>query len=331
MADEGGHGPARGPRVVDARIGRRSTAARRGLGRAALHGRRARARPRGRRPRSRADEGNAARPMASPSDRPPTSTDSDPRRPRTATEAAAPDAPCSSCATACRRSSRPRQALAEVVRRHRGGHRPGRDRRRARLRLPLLRARLPRPAAPRGLRHRPGRPDRLRRPRRRCSERPRRHRVDPARRDPGPALPDRARPVPRPRCSTPSSPAGCSATRASAWPPWSRRCSGYRMAQGALGRRLVDASAARAVARVRRPRRRGARRAPRGARRRARRGRQGRLGRRGVRVAQDFTPADPRRPVAAYVGPAQGARPPGPGRRARAVDDARPDRRPSAT
>ena len=96
--------------------------------------------------------------------------------------------------------------------------------------------------------------------------------------------------------------------------------------QGALGRGLVDPSAARAVAGVRRPRRRGPRRAARGARRRAGRGRQGRLGRRGVRVAQDLHPDGPRRPVAAYVGPAQGARPPGPGRRARPVDDARPDR-----
>ena len=53
--------------------------------------------------------------------------------------------------------------------------------------------------------------------------------------------------------------------------------------EGALGRRLVDAAAARAVAGVRRARRRGARRAARGAGRPARRGRQGRVGAAGVR------------------------------------------------
>ena len=45
-------------------------------------------------------------------------------------------------------------ALAEACRGARRRHRPGRDRRRARLRLPLLLARLPDPAAPRGRRHR---------------------------------------------------------------------------------------------------------------------------------------------------------------------------------
>ena len=104
----------------------------------------------------------------------------------------------------------------------RGRHRTGRDRRRARLGLPLLRPRLPRAAAARGRRHGAGRPDPVRRP-----QPPpggaRRHRVDPARRHPGPALPDRARAAPDRRSSTPSSPAGCSATRASGWPRWSRR------------------------------------------------------------------------------------------------------------
>ena len=55
------------------------------------------------------------------------------------------------------------------------------------------------------------------------------NRVDPARRHPGPAVPDRGRPGAGRRCSTPSSPDACSATRASAWPPWSRSCSGRRL------------------------------------------------------------------------------------------------------
>ena len=52
------------------------------------------------------------------------------------------------------------------------------------------------------------------------------HRVDPPRRDPGPALPHRGRARAEPRSSTPSSPAACSAIPGSVWPPWSRRCSG---------------------------------------------------------------------------------------------------------
>ena len=54
---------------------------------------------------------------------------------------------------------------------------------------------------------------------------PGRHRVDPARGDPGPAVPARDRPRARPRSSTASSPAGCWAIRASAWRPSSRPCS----------------------------------------------------------------------------------------------------------
>jgi hypothetical protein len=107
---------------------------------------------------------------------------------------------------------------------HRRRHRSGRHRRRAGVGLPLLLPRLPDPAAPRGRGHVPGRPDRVRLagP---APGGPRRHRVDPARRHPGPALPRRGRAATRPRCSTPSSPAGCSATPASAWPRWSRACS----------------------------------------------------------------------------------------------------------
>ena len=54
---------------------------------------------------------------------------------------------------------------------------------------------------------------------------PRGHRVDPARRHPGPALPRRGRAAAEPRCSTPSSPAGCSASPGWAWRRWSRRSS----------------------------------------------------------------------------------------------------------
>ena len=75
-----------------------------------------------------------------------------------------------------------------------GRHRAGGDRRRARLGLSLLLARLPDPAAPRGRGHLPGRPDRGRRPRT-ARRGTRGHRVDPARRDPGPPLPHRGRPA----------------------------------------------------------------------------------------------------------------------------------------
>ena len=114
------------------------------------------------------------------------------------------------------------EALRRGGRGVRRRHRPGRDRRRARVRLPLLRPRLPRPAAPRGLRHRAGRPDRLRRPRPRSTRRsatPSGSCTPPPRTSP--AWPRSA--CARPRCSTPSSPAGCSATPGSGWPRWSRR------------------------------------------------------------------------------------------------------------
>ena len=114
--------------------------------------------------------------------------------------------------------------LAEVCARARRRHRPGRHRRRAGVRLPLLLAGLPDPAAPRGRRHVPRRPDRVRLAARRC----RRRSTAPS----GSCTPPpRTCPAsPRsgcdpPRCSTPSSPAGCSATRASASPPSSRACS----------------------------------------------------------------------------------------------------------
>ena len=214
--------------------------------------------------------------------------------------------------------------LAEVCEAMARGTRSGRDRRRARLRLPLLRPRLPDPAAPRGRRHLPGRPDRVRLAGAAAAG-PRGHRVDPARRDPGPALPQRGRPVPdealrhrarRPPARLPARRPGHAGRDPARLPD----------GQGALGRRLVDPSAAGAVAGVRRPRRRGPRRAARGARRRAGRGRQGRLGRRGVRVAQAFTQTvrvDQWRRTSG-LHKVRGRR--ALGAVARPVDDARPDR-----
>ena len=190
--------------------------ARRGLGRAAVHLRRAAAgarrrgrdaqppRPAGRRTLNRCPTTKSTT-TAPPSRRP--------SRRR-----------CSPCATACRRSIETAAGAGRDVRAARRRHRPGRHRRRARVRLPLLLARLPDPAAPRGRRLVHGRPDRLRVPRAAAGS-ARGHRVDPARRHPGPALPQRGRAATPPRSSTPSSPAGCSATRASAWRRWSRRCS----------------------------------------------------------------------------------------------------------
>ena len=99
------------------------------------------------------------------------------------------------CATACPPVVETEAGPGRGLRGHRRRHRPGRDRRRARVGLPLLLARLPDPAAPRGRRHRARRPDRLRvaGP---AAGGARGHRVDPARRHPGPALP-----APRSGCS----------------------------------------------------------------------------------------------------------------------------------
>ena len=182
-----------------------------------------------------------------------------------------------------------------------------------------------------GSRHRAGRPDRLRLDWPRSHAAARRRRVDPARRDPGPALPGRAGaaadPALRHRARRPA--AGLS--RASAWPRWWRRCSASP-GQGALGGRLVDPAAAGAVAALRRTRRRGARRAARRPRRRARRGGQGRLGARGVRRDRRGSPGRrPRRPMAAHLRAAPGTRTTRAGRRTRPVGDPRPARRASAT
>ena len=91
--------------------------------------------------------------------------------------------------TAHRDHAGPRRRVPRPGRRQRAR----RDRRRARLRLPLLLAGLPDPAPSRGRGHDPDRPDRLRVDAA-AAGRAGGHRVDPARRDPGPALPERARP-----------------------------------------------------------------------------------------------------------------------------------------
>ena len=142
-------------------------------------------------------------------------------------------------AAAHRHPARPRRGLPRPRRRHR----PGRHRRRARVGLPLLLARLPDPAAPRGRRHVPGRPDRLRLPRPAAGG-PRRHRVDPARRHPGPRLPGRGRAGPvgalrhRARRAAPGLPAGRPGHPG-------RDPAGLLDEEGALRRRLVDPAAAR--------------------------------------------------------------------------------------
>ena len=129
----------------------------------------------------------------------------------------------------------PREGVPEPVtepgRSGRGGraagrrHRPGRGRRRARLRLPVRPAGLPGAAAPAGCRHRAGRP-------RRAS--PTCPPLAPRSRTPSGCCTRPPRTCPawtrsactRARCSTPSWPAGCWATRRSASARWSRASSG---------------------------------------------------------------------------------------------------------
>ena len=144
------------------------------------------------------------------------------------TAGAAPRAPRP--AAAGRRHPR---AAARHVRAHRRRHGSDRPRCRASVRLPLLPAGLPRPGPPRGLRHAPDRSHRVRQPRA-ARHRLRRQRVDPARRDPGPDVPRRGRPLSRvavrhrarrPAAQPPPrrvSPRWSSTTSASAWPRSSR-------------------------------------------------------------------------------------------------------------
>ena len=108
------------------------------------------------------------------------------------------------------------------------------------------------------------------------------HRVDPARRHPGPPLPQRDRPAPRRALRHRARRAAARLPARRAGHP-GRDPAGLPDEEGALGRRLVDPPAAGVVARVRRARRRGPRRAARPSRRRARGGRQGRVGPPGVR------------------------------------------------
>ena len=118
-------------------------------------------------------------------------------------------------------------ALREAAGGDRRRHRTGRHRRRARVRLPVRPACLPRAAASRGIGHASRRPDRRARPRP-AGRGSGRHRVDPARGIPGPARACASSTCAPRRCSTPSSPAACSASHASGSPRCSRTCSATR-------------------------------------------------------------------------------------------------------
>ena len=242
------------------------------------------------------------------------------RRTRSGTRAGAPGSPALPArrpAAAHRHPARPRRRLPRPRRRQR----PGRHRRRTRVGLPLLLARLPDPAPARRGRDVPGRPDRLRLPRPPPGG-PRGHRVDPARRHPGPRLPGRGRAGPvralrhRARGAAPGLPPGRPGHPG-------RDPAGLLDEEGALRSRLVDPAAARTVAGVRRSRRRGPRRAARRARGRAGGGRQGRVGATGVRRAAELHAGDALGAVASYVGPAPGPWPPPARRRPRALGDPR--------
>ena len=200
------------------------------------------------------------------------------------TETVEETAPPPSPAHAARRAPRDHRdrAAAGRGRPARGRrHRPGRAGRRAGLRLPLLPPRLPDPAAPRGLGHGVDRPDRLRRTS---------PSLDEAFGDAEWILHAASQDLPclREVGLRPVAALRHRARRAPArLPPGrpghaGRGDHGPLDAQGALRGRLVEATAAAAVAGVRRPRRRGPARAARGHRRRADRVRQGRVGGRGV-------------------------------------------------
>ena len=220
------------------------------------------------------------------------------------------------------------EALDETVAAFARRHRPGGDRRRAGVGLPLLRTRLPRAAAPRGRRHRAGRPDRVRRP-------------------------DRA---PARRSATPSG----SCTRPPRTSPASRRwaCGRRRLFDTELAGRLlgyprvglatlVETVVGRSLRKEHSAVDWSTRPLPEpwleyaaldvealvelreALGRRARGVRQGRVGPPGVRAPRDRRAAGTARgPVAPHVGHAPGPRPSRPGRRTRAVGDARRDRHP---
>ncbi len=139
----------------------------------------------------------------------------------------------------------PRTSMCRPGRRNR----TDRNRRRTGQRLSLLRACLSDPSAPGRCRLLPDRPDRIDQPHA-ASRGNEPDRVDPARRDSGPALPGGGRaasdPIVRHRTRGPSprlSPGRVGHSH--------RNHPGHADAQGTLGRRLVDAPAADAVADLR--------------------------------------------------------------------------------
>ncbi len=154
--------------------------------------------------------------------------------------------PTRSCATRCPPSSTPPTPCAHACAAICARHGPDRPRRRARLGLPLLPARLPRPGASRGVRHRADRPDRLRQPE------PARHRLrgdewilHAATQDL--PVPGRGRPPPRLLFDTELAGRLLNLPRVGL-AALVRALPRAEPGQGVLGRRLVDASAARAVA-----------------------------------------------------------------------------------
>ena len=189
--------------------------ARRGLGRAAVHRRRpapgARGRHRDAEPTRPARLGTMTRRMTDERRDPTPEGDATARgRPETPRPPEAPPAPLLSCATACRRSSRPSRRL-------RGGLRGARRRRPGPVAIDAERASGYRYSTRayliqlrrEGRQHLPGRPDRVRLARPAAGGH-RRDRVDPARRHPGPPLPRARWGCARPASSTPSWPGGCS-------------------------------------------------------------------------------------------------------------------------
>ena len=137
---------------------------------------------------------------------------------------------CSSSPTALPQVDRDRRRLwPTLIERLARRHRAVRDRRRARLGIPLLASRLPRSSCVARRRHRAHRPDPVRRrPERRVRAARARRSATPSGSSTPPAKTWPASPssaCARRCCSTPSSPAGCSTTRGSGSRSWSRSCS----------------------------------------------------------------------------------------------------------